>query len=193
MVETGDAAAARQAAIIEAAKDVFQRYGFRKTSMDDLARAAGISRQGLYLHFPNKEALFKAMVMQLQEQMRSAARMALAREDLGVEDRVLGAFDAMFAQVAGSANLEELFATMVELMGSQNVREIEHEFASDVARVLRSAGVTAQWKEAGVSAKDLAELLFAASDGIKRRAKTPAEYRDRMRVAVRLVCHVAPH
>lgn len=193
MSETSDAAATRQMAIIEAAKDVFRRYGFKKTSMDDLARAAGLSRQGLYLHFPNKETLFKAMVMQLLNEMRSAARKALARQDLEVEERVLGAFEAMFSKSAGSENLDELFSTMVELMGRANFRAAEDEFASNVAKALRSAGVAAEWKEEGISAKDLADLLFAASDGIKRRASNPAEYRDRMRIAVRLVCRGAPH
>jgi len=63
---------------------------------------------------------------------------------------------------------------------------------SDVAHALRAATVAARWKEAGVSAKDLAEHLSAVSDGIKRKAKTPAEYRDRIRIAARLVCRSAP-
>ena len=191
MDNTDDTAAARQAAIIEAAKDVFLRYGFKKTSMDDLARAAGLSRQGLYLHFPNKQALFKAMVLRLQEAMRCAARTALARQDVGVEERVLGAFDTMFGRVVGSETLDELFATMVEVLGRDSFRATEDEFASEVAQVLASAGVAARWKEAGISAMDLAGLLFAASDGIKRRAMTPDEYRGRMRIAVRLVCRSA--
>jgi len=156
--------------------------------MDDLARAAGLSRQGLYLHFPNKGALFKAMVMRLIESMRSDAREALARHDVDIENRVLEAFDAMFGSAVGSEHLGELFTTMVELLGPQNVRELQDEFASEVARSLRSADVDAQWKDAGFSAKDLAELLCAASDGFKRRARTPAEYRDRMRIAVQVVC-----
>ena len=41
----------RQEAVLEAAVGVFARYGFRKTSMDEVARAAGVSRQGLYLQF----------------------------------------------------------------------------------------------------------------------------------------------
>lgn len=192
MDEINDAASARQAAIIEAAKDVFQRYGFEKTSMDDLARAARLSRQGLYLHFPNKQALFMAMVMQLLDAMRADARAALARDDVRVEERVLDAFVAMFGKAVGSDNHDELFATMVELVGPKNVREIEDEFATEMAQVLLSSGVVVQWKEAGYSAMDLAEFLFASSHGIKRRARTPSEYRDRMRIAIRLVCRGAP-
>jgi AcrR family transcriptional regulator len=52
MEDSTEAAAARPAAIIEAATGIFLRYGFKKTSMADLASAAGLSRQALYLYFP---------------------------------------------------------------------------------------------------------------------------------------------
>ena len=191
MADPTDSAAARQAAIIEAATGIFLRYGFKKTSMDDLARAVGLSRQGLYLHFPTKEAVFKAMVAHFIEAMRKAAREALAREDLDIEDRLLGAFEAMDGKAVGSEYLDELLATSAALVGPI-ARELEDALVSDVARALRAAGVAARWKEAGVSAKDLAEHLSAVSDGSKHKVKTLAEYRDRMRIAVRLVCRGAP-
>ena len=48
----------RRAAIVRASRDVFLRYGFARTTMDDLARAGGVSRPGLYLVFPGKNELF---------------------------------------------------------------------------------------------------------------------------------------
>ena len=45
----------RRSRVLEAALGVFLRYGFRKTSMDEVARAADLSRQGLYLQFATKE------------------------------------------------------------------------------------------------------------------------------------------
>src|SRR5262249_126679 len=49
----------RRAGLLEAALGNFVRFGFRKTSMDDVARDAGISRQALYAHFADKEELFR--------------------------------------------------------------------------------------------------------------------------------------
>jgi len=191
MVEPTEATTARQTEILEAAIGVFLRYGFKKTSMDDLARAAGISRQGLYLHFPTKEALFKAMVAHTVEALRADARAALAREDLELEARVLGAFEAISSKGIGSENLDELIATTFQLVGSV-VCTFEETFVADLTRVLRAAGIAGRWKEAGISVKELAEHLFAASMGIKHQAKTLDEYRERMCVAVRLVCRSAP-
>jgi AcrR family transcriptional regulator len=45
---------------LAAAATVFLRFGYRKTAMEDIARAAGMSRQGLYLHYATKEELFRA-------------------------------------------------------------------------------------------------------------------------------------
>ncbi len=45
-------------AILEAAGEVFARYGFKKASMEDIARRAGVGKGSIYLHFESKEALF---------------------------------------------------------------------------------------------------------------------------------------
>ena len=45
--------------ILAAAEECFSRYGFQKTSMEDVAREAGLSRRSVYRHFPDKAALFK--------------------------------------------------------------------------------------------------------------------------------------
>jgi len=42
---------------------VFARYGFKKTSMEDIARAARISRQSIYNRFGSKEAVFEWVVV----------------------------------------------------------------------------------------------------------------------------------
>src|SRR5688572_25054847 len=84
---------ARRRALLDAALTVFLRYGFRKTSMDDVARAADISRQGLYLHFPTKEDLFRAATRHALEGALRAAGDVLAERARPLEARLVGAFD----------------------------------------------------------------------------------------------------
>jgi AcrR family transcriptional regulator len=185
-----DAASAKRAAILDAATGVFLRFGFRKTSMDDLARAAGISRQGLYLQFPTKEALFKDAVLNVIATTRTAAQAALARTDAGVEDRLLDAFDALHGHAIGkpgSEHMAELLETATLLVG-RVFEDLEQSFVADVARVLRATGVAEKWKASGVPAKDLAAHLYTTSNGAKHRPGTHAEYRDHMRTAIRIVC-----
>jgi len=180
--------AARRAAILDAATQVFLRYGFKKTSMDDVARAAGLSRQGLYLHFSTKEVLFKEGLLRLIGATRAAGHAALVREDLTVEHRLLEMFVAIHGLVIGqpgAEHLNELLQTAGLLVGPA-IAELEQEQLAELARFLRHSGVGARWK--GVTAKDLAEQLFATSAGFKHRVATAAEYRERMGIAIRLIC-----
>ncbi len=45
--------------ILEAARTRFQRFGPRKTTMEEIAREAGCSRATVYAHFPGKEELYE--------------------------------------------------------------------------------------------------------------------------------------
>src|SRR5271168_3306386 len=105
-------ASARTAEIAREAAPVFLRYGFRKTSMDDVARAVKLSRQGLYLHFSNKELLFRQVVVHLAGLAVEALRAALAPPGLALEARLLAGFEAMAATALAGydpANVRELF------------------------------------------------------------------------------------
>jgi AcrR family transcriptional regulator len=48
--------------ILAAALECFAKSGFAGTRLDDVAAAAGVTKGTLYLYFPNKEALFEAVV-----------------------------------------------------------------------------------------------------------------------------------
>ena len=179
----------RRDEIADAATGVFLRYGFKKTSMDDLARAADISRQGLYLHFKTKDTLFEAALRRMVSQTQTAAHAVLDRDDLDVEQRLLGAFETFQGRGIGSAdseNMNELLQTATSIGGSL-VHEMEQDFVRGVAELLTRTGVAAAWKGTGVTAKELAEHLYATSSGIKHAVTTPAAYRARMRTAVKIV------
>ena len=55
---------ARPSEIIAAALESFAESGFAATRLDDIAARAGVTRGTLYLYFPSKEDLFKAVVRQ---------------------------------------------------------------------------------------------------------------------------------
>src|SRR3990172_12834684 len=48
--------------ILEAAFRVFGTRGLHQATLDDVARAAGITKGTIYLYFPDKAALFSAML-----------------------------------------------------------------------------------------------------------------------------------
>ena len=53
---------ARPAELLAAALELFVERGYAATRLDDVARQAGVSKGTVYLYFPSKEELFKAVV-----------------------------------------------------------------------------------------------------------------------------------
>ncbi len=52
----------KRAAILDGARTVFLRDGFGGSSMDEVARAAGVGKQTVYRHFGSKESLFEGLL-----------------------------------------------------------------------------------------------------------------------------------
>lgn len=48
--------------IIEKAAEVFNRYGYKKTTMDDIAKEVGKGKSSIYYYFKSKEDIFKAVI-----------------------------------------------------------------------------------------------------------------------------------
>ena len=51
-----------RAAVLEAARALFMEQGYAGTTMDDIARRAGLTKRTLYNNYPDKEALFRLIV-----------------------------------------------------------------------------------------------------------------------------------
>src|SRR5580693_5780395 len=64
-----------RAVIVDAARHAFAANGFAGTGMDSVARAAGVSTKTLYRLFPNKQALFDAMVMERTDALVSTVKL----------------------------------------------------------------------------------------------------------------------
>ena len=45
--------------VIEAARELFHQFGFKKVSMDEIAAKAGVTKKTIYMYFSSKEELLK--------------------------------------------------------------------------------------------------------------------------------------
>lgn len=66
-------AAAPADRIIAAARAHLFAYGYSALTMDDLAAELGMSKKTLYVHFPSKDALVEAILLQFVGEVRSSA------------------------------------------------------------------------------------------------------------------------
>lgn len=186
---TGQDDDVRRRRILEAAIATFLRYGYRKTSMEEVARAADISRQGLYLHFPTKEDLFCAGVTFVFESALAGAVARLRDTDASLEDRIAGAFDEWIGRFVGmiGGDVSDLETASKHLVGPL-IADNEAAFLDALTKAIRTSGLAGAYKPAGLTAKQLAETLNATARGLKHSCATRAEFAERFGVAVRAMC-----
>ncbi|GAA1282988.1 TetR family transcriptional regulator [Planotetraspora silvatica] len=182
----------KRGAVLTAALGLFGRYGFQKTSMEEVAKGAGISRPGLYLLFPNKEQLYRATMQGVMERAQQAMEACFADESLSFEERIVTALDALMGQYVETQvarDLSELLENSEPQLGSMFHDYQEKARATISAQVGSLAPPGVLTGELG--ADDVMDVLFSAALTWKQTAATRAEFRDRTRRAVRLICRAA--
>jgi AcrR family transcriptional regulator len=179
----------RQAALLDAAVAVFARYGFRKTSMEEVARAAGVSRQGLYLQFANKEELFRKALEQSLSSQLNAAVAALSVPEDSLEFRIIAACDAWSGRFVGSlgADAADLMCASTALAGS-TLTHYESQFEAALTRAIADSPLHGFCAKAGMVPADFARTLHATARGLKQRSASREEFVKGVTVAARMFC-----
>ncbi|UPA23944.1 TetR/AcrR family transcriptional regulator [Shinella oryzae] len=86
---------AKREQILDGAKRVFMKQGFEAASMNDITRAAGVSKGTIYVYFQNKEDLFEDMVERERSKLTESVRHVLdANQEL---EKTLEEFGTLFA------------------------------------------------------------------------------------------------
>jgi len=67
--------------IIESAKDIFSRFGFRKSTVDDIARSIHKAKSSIYYYFGSKEEIFEEVIRREYTYLKDRLSDALADED----------------------------------------------------------------------------------------------------------------
>lgn len=160
--------------ILEAALSVFVTYGFRKTSMDDIARQAGVSRPALYQIFKNKTDIFRALSQEMMDRAADAASDAFKTgEKLDVQ-----LFNSIDCSIMEMHRFVEQTPHGVELIG------INQEIAQDIEDIWKEkmvsiigGGITSavsdnracldRFEEAGIDSEAVARIVMEAMEGLR--------------------------
>lgn len=76
-----------QKQILQAALLLFQKYGLRKVTMDDIARSVGKSRSSLYYYYKNREEVFDAVMDTIIREIIAEITVTVDQAD-SVEDKL---------------------------------------------------------------------------------------------------------
>lgn len=157
----------RRDRIVEAARHLILRNGLRGTTMEAIAREAGIAKPTLYAYFPDKESVYGAIIEALTTELRTAFHAAISVPG-DAESRIGNALAAKYEVIAdllaGSPHAGELYSDEDRHVKAQ-LQMLEKEMADAVVACLAEAGVA--------DPEALGRLVLAGTFGIGRKYPLP--------------------
>jgi len=177
---SASAESGRRQTVLDAALATFVRFGYRKTSMDDVAAAAHISRQGLYFLFDSKKALFREAVSNALERDLEAVARDLSAPELPLKNRLIAAFDRWGGGYIGPLTAE------VSGFTAEDPALLGDILASAPGRfeLLVTGAVAGSY---AADAEHRSQTMISASIGIKHQVTSRDEYLARLAPAVDII------
>lgn len=131
---------ANRAAILDAAREVFADLGYGAASVRDIVRGTDLASGTFYNYFPDKEAVFRALLEESVTEARAVAR-AARRAAGSVEEFVADAYRAYFSFLAADPGLFMLVRRNAGTVSTQfaepafgvSVSELEEDLRAGVA------------------------------------------------------------
>ncbi|MEQ8557201.1 MAG: helix-turn-helix domain-containing protein [Henriciella sp.] len=154
--------------LLDGAFEQFRTHGFAKTSMSDIAKAAGVSRTALYNHFDTKEAVFRA----LSERINAEATQAVVDAARKTADWPTRLRDVMHARCRWVYDLLHEGAFGRELIDEKNricggrALAANDRFHALLSDILHAGGLDER------KAETFAGVLINAVNGVLEAAET---------------------
>ncbi|MDO8838821.1 MAG: TetR family transcriptional regulator [Parvibaculum sp.] len=175
--------------IVSAALDLFRHYGYRRTSMEDIARAAAVAKGTLYLYFKSKDELFEAICRSLAEQIAEGVTAAEALE-LPLEPKLTALMEAKFGfayrWVLSSPHAAELMESSSRL-STDFFEPVTQQFRNAVLKLIREGTARGELnpKAAGLTQEAAMDALIAAAYGAEK-SPDEATFKARLAAIMRL-------
>jgi AcrR family transcriptional regulator len=173
---------AKPNAIILAGLRLFTQYGYRKTSIDDIAQAAQVAKRTVYLHFENKAAVFLAILEYLGEQVREGCIAAENMRGTPV-DRLTALLDSYFGLgfelFSNSDHLPELEETFSKLAKAR-IGGLNTEYEGWLARFLRALEKTGEIGRPprGLTVEQIVRILMRTAEGAKHDPEVQSDRKE---------------
>jgi TetR/AcrR family transcriptional repressor of mexJK operon len=128
--------AAKHAAIVAAATDLFARRAYETVSMEMVATQAGVSKMTVYSHFTDKETLFETVVLSITDRLLASFQTP-AQDDGPLQER-LTALGVAFLTIVLESDCAALSHRLPAAMGG-NQALAQRFFDAALSRVLADA------------------------------------------------------
>ena len=146
--------------LIAVATRMFAERGYDDTSIEAVLREAGVSRGSLYHHFPSKEALFEAVVKDVDASF-GAQTLAAASEADGPVAALRAGFLTTIRLAGDPVVRQIVFIDAPRVFGWERWRSMDEEFALGLLRSVLQ-GIADEGKTRPELVGTLAHVLLAA-------------------------------
>jgi AcrR family transcriptional regulator len=173
-------------ALLDATDRLLARYGYRKMTIDDLAREVGIGKGSVYLHFSSKEEIVLSHIDRIIDRLKARLR-DIADKSTGVDirlcdmlvERVVYRFDSVQHY---SQSLNDMLSFVRPKLLERRKRYFDEE-----ARIFAAVIVEGQKSKvfASGNALELAQVLLNATNSLLPFSLSAAELGDRKDIANR--------
>jgi len=183
--------AATRSRVVEEATRLFSHYGYRLTSVDAIAAAAGCAKPTLYAHFPDKDAIFLAVCEHVLSGILTKSE-AAAATDGPLEKKLTAVLSAkytyLFELVHGSPHASELLGSSNRL-AAKLVEDVDRRFMGIVREVLQMAIENGEIDpaRAGLSLNRLVDLLLRCGYGAGYHVTEATHHRKNLEEMVRVM------
>lgn len=175
--------------VLNAALMCFKQYGFKRTSMEDIAKAAEMSRPALYLAFKNKTDIFRSLATRFHEATMSES-IKILESNVNIQTRLTQALITrklpLFALANDSAHGPELLDVTLSVAAEINTQantEFLEAFERSIHAALRDGSIQSET----LNATELAQILYAGAYGLKETAQNAQHYETLIRKMVQTV------
>jgi TetR/AcrR family transcriptional regulator len=155
--------------LLNAARAVVARFGIRKTTLEDIAAEARVSRATLYYYFPNREAIFRELVIQEIERFQRVLIAAIEPEATP-DERLMAYVRTRFAHLRDIKSMysvtEHLARAVLPIADDEFQRFQEAEMAF-LASLVREGMTSGRFRSGDPDL--LAAAMFAAVRGLDER------------------------
>lgn len=173
----------------------FTAFGYRRTSIESIARRADVSRATVYAHWSNKEELFRALVSRLHQEHLSAMQVVADDPKLDIETRIAKLLRAQFLQFVEltsnspyAAELYDRHGTLCGDVARDAQQQAEKILVTAVKRAAKAGEI--DLAASGLTVTQLAGVLTDCAHGAKGEDPanaTPAEFTTRLGHSVRAI------
>lgn len=166
--------------VLAASLMCFKQYGFKRTSMLDIAKAADMSRPALYILFKNKTDIFRSVSERFQNFTLGNVETALA-EHTNIQSRltiaILARIAPFYALAHDSLHGPELFDLTKSTAADINTTANE-KFFSMLHTALDTSIANGELdpKSSSLNANELTQILISGAFGLKEVASSLTHY-----------------